>query len=275
MLTTLCIPSEAHETEAMNVWNRLGSLDPLPFAGAQEQVIVEVRDAGSGRDGIASATLKKARRLLPASADISLSEQFFASSPAVQLGVLLHEAVHINLYDGRLRRNYDAILDADREERLREYSGRPEDAHFGSVRWNVALSVLHLAQEIGADLLMLLNYPTVSCEFWEQRCNNYCIARNRPIRDAEAPRSLAPFATFYRAVVADHGLRIPVTEELQQTLKAHHSECAERFEALCMSQPYAWLEDERATLLRLDPTGEGSDPLDYANVSKVIRKLQA
>lgn len=203
---------------------------------------------------------------------ICLGHALFARPCDVQLGILLHEVVHLRLFEGRLHKNFLASLDVEAREGGREVLG---DGVFPIVRMHFAFALLKLVTEVAVDKFMATQHPWVSTDYWEARCRAFYSDGARSIAaDEDVTSSLRPYAALYQHVALELGLMVLPAGRAKQELFARRDDYAGAIAAATVDrESEAWLKEWGTNVLNCDPIPTQPDECAYDEVCERILAL--
>ncbi len=205
----LCCQDPRNDDETLDRWAELGELVDLPFQYDGEARIEDTRRFCDWLPGMfASANWEPGLRTLPETARICLATTFFQEPHQTQLHLLLHEAIHLRLFRGRLRANFQVLIQARRLP--------VEEGEFFHRRRYIALLLLMFVQEVGADYYLRAHYPQRWHVYVQERLTHYYLPVHVPQLDAQDP--LSPFVLLYTLFRVELGLRMVDAAEPRRLL---------------------------------------------------------
>jgi hypothetical protein len=207
---------------------------------------------------------------------VSVSPSDSLRARDVQLGVLLHEALHIRLAICRLQNNYRASLDVAAREGARDLSGMTQDSvNFAWIRQRVAHGLLNLVTEIGVDKFMATTFTWVSSTYWHARFRNFYL-NAWLLADEDVTTSMRPYLAFYRLVALELGLLTLRDEANREQLLARRAEYMAGLASTCDGATVQWLTEACVKALAFDPIAtSGPDPDSYNEVCERVLTLTA
>lgn len=263
MRVVMNVRAERYREAATNAWRTfIRSVVPTPIACSALVISTDERRCdGTPQRAIATAEAVRPGRVLPGYGLICLSDAFFELVEERQTLALLHEAVHLRLYDGRLAANYEII---------RQLNRRIDQAtEFERDRDDLAIELLAFAQEVGVDKFIAALPEGTSGPYLEFRAHFY---RN-PYDHARSP-SLALYRLFYRLLRAELGLRVArdpaQREELQRLQRQYDAEFV-----AAAGKNFPWFRTQQERLLNVSVDTEDRDPDAYRELFDRISGLLA
>ncbi len=267
MRVELKVTDERVREPAENSWRAfLQAALPLTFEYLDSTARAEVlRPLGMPPGATANAELVPRGRILPGYAKLCLSEAFFQRSPERQASILLHEAVHIRLYRGRLAENYRIIREQPR-------FGDPTP-RFELDRHNLSEELLTFVQEVGVDrFIAAANCPsTLSALYFEERAHYYINGEAHRYDDDRSP-SLAIYRLFYRLLRAELGLGVirdpAVREQLEGLRQGYDARLQDR-----AGRELDWFRAMQRKCLSVTIGTDTPDPDAYGELFDRVRAL--
>jgi hypothetical protein len=271
----LGVPNANRELEARALWQELrATAVPFPFECSDTDPIVASEHTGCDIEMPEQADAIASLRPRLNTARICFSERLFTKPRDVQLGILLHEAVHIRLHSGRLQKNFLASQDVANRERARETFENEDDAKFALVRKTCAYRLLNLVTEVGVDKFMACQHPWVSADYWGTRCRAFYI--NAPlIADQDVTTSLRSYAAFHRLVALELGLTIIKMDPCREQLLAQRDDYVAALVATCDDETAGLFERSGVKLLAFDPIPTVHDDDAYDELCERVLALTA
>ena len=266
----LALPDSERVAEIVSLWRELRARAmPFPIETGDEEPETKYLPC-CDPPNFASSTIL---RHLP-KARICFSNRFFALGHETQLGVLLHEVVHIRLFRGRLSRSFQSSRDAEDDERAREYSGDKDEADFGVARWKVANGLLLLVHEIGVDRFMSgSRYGWLSNDYWADRAHHFYLSDSLLSDELTSP-SMVAYVAFYRLVAAELGLAVLPDIPERRAVEERQIQRAEALAEACEDdETRDWLDSVRCQLLEIDVSANEPDACSYDEVFKRVIEL--
>jgi hypothetical protein len=286
MRVRLGIPKADRRDDAVALWRELkAKAVPFPVECSEEEWDVRWGQTGCEFQMLRGGAITTVSRTEEPSL-ICLSEEVLQEPCDVQLGVLLHEVIHIRLGLGRLHKNFLASLAFKSRSQARASTSNRDKYIFACVSNAVAKSLLDLVAEIGVDRFMASpRYAwMISAHYWRARCRNFYLDGTRSLIDDDTrslidpqgiPTSLQPYAAFYELVALDLGLSVVTNEEDREALRSRRDACAAALAATCNDETAGWLERSRIKLFAFDPVPTDPDDDAYDEVCERVLALNA
>lgn len=248
------------EEEAEAAWQSFRDrVTPCPFVYSGD-AHANVQTTRLPPGATAQATLVDARRTAPARAEFRLAPGFFSRPPAQRACILLHEALHIHLSLGRLRRNHEVIREVGRAPALDVTGLTPEQINVEGDRWQLACELLTFAQEVAVDKLVAATYAPL--------LDTYLLDRRRFFENGEAYRyrdhpTLTRYRLFYRLLRIDLGLVIVRALDVREALQLRRAQVEEQ---LAPELGDSWFRDQRAKYAAIAIDSDEPDPDPYRDL---------
>jgi hypothetical protein len=267
MQVRLCITDKRFEEEAKNAWRQLlEAVAPVAFEYFDSPpVTAEQAQHGMPPGATANAALVPPRHRLPGYTNICLSDAFFARNRWGRNAILLHEAVHVRFYLGRLCENYRIIGDQPRVCNLMQ--------GFELDRLNLSEELLTFVQEVGVDTFIagLTLPPQLAAAYWDERAGFFTNGEAYPYDDNRSP-SLAIYRRFYRLLRTELGLAVLQDTALRKRLEElQHRYSAQLRDSAGDDLP--WFDGVQRRLLCVMVDTEAPDTDSYRELFDRVRSL--
>lgn len=269
MRVDLVVQDESFSERAQNAWRAFRqAVAPLTFECLDEEAHIEISmHLGMPPGAAANAEWVPAGRIMPEYARFCLSNGFFQRDLDGQTVILLHEAVHIRRYRGRLRENYLLIRQQPRFPNV--------TTQFELDRLNLSEEMLTFVQEVGVDkVIVAAACPrAITDRYFTERARYYTNGEGHQYDDNRSP-SLAIYRLYYRLLRAELGLIVIRDQELRAQIEA----LRQRYDAGLQQRAGAqlqWFRDMQRKFLAVTIDTDAPDPEPYRELFDRVRDVPA
>lgn len=269
MVINLNVPAQARINDARLAWLAFqGAGIALPFVPDDVVPTTIERRCDEMRPGAyANAWVVPAVRTAHRYVRFCLTERFFGLTPPERNLVLLHELVHVRLFEGRLSANYGVIS----ELQARLYAAERAEG-FVESRTSLAADVLGLAQEIGVDRYIVQNYGALADTYAAMRLPNYYQVPTADDAEALNWPTLSIYRGFHYLVRSELGLSILQDGDERADIQRRRLELLGQIQE-APPEIFALLDGARQRLMAIRVDTDDPDADEYRDVFDLIDAL--